>query len=90
MLLNTREMSLLLLCLAALLSGCVTNQIETPLDSDDDGVPDSEDVCPGYDDELDADGDGVPDGCDECEGSDDNEDEDNDGQPDGCQDDEDQ
>jgi DNA repair protein RadC/predicted transport protein len=34
------------------------------LDSDNDGVPDSEDVCNGYDDSADFDGDGVPDGCD--------------------------
>ncbi len=35
-------------------------------DSDGDGVPDSEDVCDGYDDNLDADGDLIPDGCDAC------------------------
>lgn len=33
-------------------------------DSDGDGVPDSEDVCPGYDDSEDSDGDGIPAGCD--------------------------
>ncbi|MBU0481067.1 MAG: IPT/TIG domain-containing protein [Proteobacteria bacterium] len=37
-------------------------------DADGDGVPDSVDVCPGFDDNLDADGDGVPDGCDVCAG----------------------
>jgi hypothetical protein len=37
-----------------------------PIDTDGDGVPDDQDVCPGYDDALDADGDGVPDGCDAC------------------------
>lgn len=36
------------------------------LDSDGDGVPDTADVCPGFDDTLDADGDGTPDGCDGC------------------------
>jgi len=35
-------------------------------DSDGDGVPDGEDICPGFDDTLDTDGDGVPDGCDNC------------------------
>ncbi len=34
-------------------------------DSDHDGVCDSVDVCPGYDDHQDADHDGVPDGCDD-------------------------
>lgn len=34
------------------------------LDSDNDGVADADDVCPGYDDGDDADGDGTPDGCD--------------------------
>jgi len=36
-------------------------------DSDDDGVFDIHDICPGYDDDLskhDADGDKIPDGCD--------------------------
>ena len=41
-------------------------------DSDNDCVPDSIDVCPGFDDNLDADGDGTPDGCDTevCDGVD--------------------
>ena len=47
-------------------------------DSDGDGVPDSQDVCPGYDDNVDFDGDGVPDGCDNCDGFP-NEDQDSDG-----------
>ena len=34
------------------------------LDSDDDDVPDSTDVCSGYDDSDDTDSDGTPDGCD--------------------------
>ena len=34
------------------------------VDSDGDRVPDSQDVCPGYDDNLDEDSDGIPDGCD--------------------------
>ena len=33
-------------------------------DADGDGVPDSEDACPGSDDNIDTDGDGIPDGCD--------------------------
>ena len=33
-------------------------------DTDGDGVPDSEDACPGFDDNIDTDGDGIPDGCD--------------------------
>ena len=36
----------------------------TYLDSDGDGVCDSEDVCPGGDDNVDLDGNGVPDDCD--------------------------
>lgn len=35
-------------------------------DDDGDGVPNSKDACPGYDDALDADSDGTPDGCDGC------------------------
>ena len=35
-------------------------------DSDGDGVPDSDDICPGFDDNSDTDGDLVPDGCDPC------------------------
>ena len=35
-------------------------------DSDRDGVPDEDDICPGSDDNVDADGDTVPDGCDVC------------------------
>ncbi|MFH0831086.1 MAG: FxLYD domain-containing protein [Parcubacteria group bacterium] len=34
-------------------------------DDDKDGVPNTEDVCPGYDDEQDDDKDGVPNGCEE-------------------------
>ncbi len=33
-------------------------------DSDGDGVGDSIDLCPGFDDSQDVDGDGIPDGCD--------------------------
>ncbi|MCI5208224.1 MAG: hypothetical protein D3910_05405, partial [Candidatus Electrothrix sp. ATG2] len=50
-------------------------------DSDDDGVSDEDDICPGYDDTLDADTDGVPDGCDACPGSDDTLDANDDGVP---------
>lgn len=35
-------------------------------DSDGDGVPDSQDICPGGDDNVDSDGDFVPDFCDLC------------------------
>ena len=35
-----------------------------PQDSDGDGVPDNEDVCPGHNDNDDLDNDGIPDGCD--------------------------
>lgn len=35
-------------------------------DLDNDGVLDSQDICPGFDDTLDSDGDGIPDGCDIC------------------------
>ncbi|NIK92071.1 T9SS type A sorting domain-containing protein [Mangrovimonas sp. CR14] len=34
-------------------------------DSDNDTVPDCEDICPGYNDLADADGDGIPDGCED-------------------------
>lgn len=33
-------------------------------DADGDGVPDSQDKCPGFDDAIDVDADGIPDGCD--------------------------
>jgi len=35
-----------------------------PTDSDGDGVRDSADVCPGFDDNLDCNSNGTPDGCD--------------------------
>lgn len=60
------------------------NCIGTYLDSDNDGVCDGLDICPGYDDNADADNDGVPDGCDLCPGFDDNLDANNNGIPDGC------
>ncbi|WP_172966902.1 Ig-like domain-containing protein, partial [Patiriisocius marinistellae] len=40
------------------------NSIENITDSDGDGVPDTADVCPGFDDTADNDNDLVPDGCD--------------------------
>lgn len=43
-------------------------------DSDGDGIPDTDDVCPGFDDTVDTDSDGTPDGCDD--------DDDGDGVPD--------
>jgi len=39
-------------------------RFDTALDSDNDGVPDTCDVCPGFDDNVDENGNGVPDGCD--------------------------
>ncbi|RIA10584.1 putative secreted protein (Por secretion system target) [Flavobacteriaceae bacterium MAR_2010_72] len=69
------------------------------IDSDNDGVNDCEDLCPGFDDTVDIDGDGIPYGCDDCIDSDndtvcdsvdvcpgfnDLADADNDGIPDGC------
>lgn len=54
-------------------------------DSDGDGVPDADDVCPGFDDNLDADADSIPDGCDICPGFDDTADADGDAIPDGCE-----
>ncbi len=61
---------------------CIPDECEA--DSDGDGVIDSCDLCPGFDDALDTDGDGVPDGCDICPGFDDAIDADGDGIPDGC------
>ncbi len=45
------------------------NCVGTPVDSDNDGVLDCDDVCPGFDDKADADGDGTPDGCEQCDGT---------------------
>jgi len=53
-------------------------------DSDNDGICDDLDKCPGHNDKLNADGDGVPDGCDKCPGHDDSLDLDEDGVPNGC------
>jgi predicted MPP superfamily phosphohydrolase len=68
-------------------------------DSDNDGVCDADDQCPGFDDSVDVDNDNIPDGCDplidsdgdgvsdaldQCPGFDDNVDIDNDNIPDGC------
>ena len=41
--------------------------VDADLDSDNDGVADVDDICPGYDDNIDSDGDGIPDGCDLCD-----------------------
>ncbi|QYA25997.1 hypothetical protein G3I01_10885 [Gramella sp. MT6] len=54
------------------------------IDTDQDGVPDCDDICPGFDDTIDTDEDGVPDGCDECAEGDDNIDTDEDGYADAC------
>jgi len=35
-------------------------------DTDGDGVPDDQDVCPGFDDNVDSDSDSIPNGCDIC------------------------
>ena len=39
--------------------------IDEDFDTDNDGVADCFDICPGFDDNLDTDGDGTPDGCDD-------------------------
>src|SRR5262245_56844375 len=36
------------------------SDISGPADSDGDGVPDDQDICPGFDDNVDTDGDGFP------------------------------
>ncbi len=54
------------------------------VDSDGDGVGDSCDLCPDYNDNIDLDGDGMPDACDLCPGYDDFLDADSDGIPDDC------
>ena len=58
----------------------------TEPDEDGDGVPDDQDVCPGFDDTVDSDGDGIPDGCDNCPltPNPDQEDADSDGIGDAC------
>ena len=53
-------------------------------DADSDGVCDSVDACPGFDDSVDTDGDGTPNGCDVCMPGDDMVDTDSDGVPDDC------
>lgn len=70
-------------------------------DTDDDGVVDLNDLCPGFDDSVDVDVDQIPDACDDmidsdgdlvpddndlCQGFDDRIDTDNDSIPDGCDD----
>jgi len=40
-------------------------EINEIIDSDEDGVPDNEDICDGHDDAVDSDSDGIPDGCDD-------------------------
>ncbi|MCG8404367.1 MAG: proprotein convertase P-domain-containing protein [Phycisphaerales bacterium] len=63
---------------------CDPCPIDNPDDTDADGVCESEDICPGGDDNVDTDADGVPDFCDVCPGGDDNVDSDGDGVPDFC------
>ncbi len=54
---------------------CTTNDrynascdcVGTMLDADGDGVCDSDDECPGGNDNLDSDFDGIPDHCDDCD-----------------------
>ena len=48
-------------CVSTVCSECASKET---VDSDEDGVPDLEDVCPAGDDTLDADQDGIPDACD--------------------------
>ncbi len=55
-------------------SACTTNDVYdancncagVATDGDNDGVCDSDDICPGGDDNIDTDGDGIPDFCDTC------------------------
>jgi hypothetical protein len=42
-----------------------TDASSTPLDTDGDGVLNSDDLCEGYDDAIDTDTDGTPYGCDD-------------------------
>ena len=67
-------------------SGDTGDTTDTPAcgDDDDDGVCNTDDVCPGSPDDLDDDSDGVPDDCDLCPGHRDGEDADADRVPDGC------
>ncbi|RED49287.1 M12 family metallo-peptidase [Seonamhaeicola aphaedonensis] len=53
-------------------------------DTDEDGICNENDMCPGYNDNIDSDGDTVPDGCDICPEGDDRVDSDGDGVPDDC------
>ena len=63
---------------------CDVCPLDSPDDSDEDLVCDSDDICDGFDDAEDSDEDGVPDGCDVCEDGDDTDDTDGDGTPDDC------
>ena len=45
------------------------NCVGTIADTDNDGVCDALDICPGGDDTMDADNDSIPDFCDDCDGS---------------------
>ena len=38
---------------------------DTIEDADGDGIPDTDDICAGHDDNIDTDNDGTPDGCDD-------------------------
>jgi hypothetical protein len=64
---------------------CDMCPLDSPDDTDADGVCDSADVCPGGDDNVDSDSDGVPDFCDTCPGHDDTIDCNTNGIPDGCE-----
>jgi len=58
---------------------CTTNDVYTTAscgcagtsaqDSDNDGVCDANDICPGFNDGIDSDNDGIPNGCDSCNGN---------------------
>lgn len=60
-------------------AGCTGCSALGEADSDGDGVCDSQDICPGSNDNRDRDGDGVPNGCDICTGDDSTGDSDGDG-----------
>ncbi len=51
-------------CNSVVGTGYICSDGACVLDSDNDGIPDSSDLCSGYDDSVDTDSDGTPDDCD--------------------------